>query len=124
MTTSLITDNGGALTFDAATWPAALRWLNSNPTWRTETTTYAAGQRPRIKVSGPLPPEIELPEREMEVLNGMSEGKSNAEIGDGMYLSEDTIKTYAGRLFRHLGARDRAHAVAIAFRTGILGGLQ
>jgi DNA-binding NarL/FixJ family response regulator len=58
--------------------------------------------------------------REAEVLRGMASGLSNREIGDGMYLTEDTVKTHASRLFRKLGARDRAHAVAVGFRSGLL----
>jgi DNA-binding NarL/FixJ family response regulator len=58
--------------------------------------------------------------REMQVLTGMSNGKSNAQIGRELYLSEDTIKTHARRLFRKLGAKDRAEAVATGFRRGIM----
>jgi DNA-binding NarL/FixJ family response regulator len=61
-----------------------------------------------------------LTERELQVLNGMAEGKSNAEIGRDLFVSEDTVKTHARRLFRKLGARDRAHAVASAFRAGLV----
>lgn len=61
-----------------------------------------------------------LTEREMQVLTGMSRGRSNAEIGRELYLSEDTIKTHARRLFRKLGAADRAHAVAMGFRWGLV----
>jgi DNA-binding CsgD family transcriptional regulator len=50
----------------------------------------------------------------------MCEGQSNAEIGRGLFLSEDTVKTHARRLFRKLGAADRAHAVAIALRRGLV----
>jgi DNA-binding NarL/FixJ family response regulator len=56
----------------------------------------------------------------MQVLTGMSQGKSNAQIGRELYLSEDTIKTHARRLFRKLGAKDRAEAVALGFRRGIM----
>jgi DNA-binding NarL/FixJ family response regulator len=61
-----------------------------------------------------------LTERELQVLRGMAEGKSNAEIGRDLYLSEDTVKTHARRLFRKLRVRDRAQAVAVGFRTGAL----
>jgi DNA-binding NarL/FixJ family response regulator len=61
-----------------------------------------------------------LTERELQVLRGMADGKSNAEIGRDLYVSEDTVKTHARRLFRKLGARDRAHAVAVGFRSGTL----
>jgi DNA-binding NarL/FixJ family response regulator len=61
-----------------------------------------------------------LTERELQVLRGMASGKSNAEIGRDLYVSEDTVKTHARRLFRKLKARDRAHAVAVGFRSGAL----
>lgn len=63
---------------------------------------------------------IPLTERELQVLRGMAEGKSNAEIGRDLFVSEDTVKTHARRLFRKLRARDRAHAVAVGFRAGAL----
>ncbi|WP_432831824.1 helix-turn-helix transcriptional regulator [Dactylosporangium sp. CA-092794] len=71
-----------------------------------------AGEPPRRRV--------ELTERELQVLRGMADGKSNAEIGRELFVSEDTVKTHARRLFRKLGARDRAHAVAAAFRAGLV----
>jgi DNA-binding NarL/FixJ family response regulator len=61
-----------------------------------------------------------LTERELQVLRGMADGKSNAEIGRELFVSEDTVKTHARRLFRKLGARDRAHAVAAGFRSGLV----
>jgi DNA-binding NarL/FixJ family response regulator len=63
---------------------------------------------------------LTLTERELQVLHGMADGKSNAEIGRDLYVSEDTVKTHARRLFRKLGARDRAHAVASGFRAGLV----
>ncbi len=65
-------------------------------------------------------PPVTLSMREMQVLTGMSQGKSNAQIGRELYLSEDTIKTHARRLFRKLGAKDRAEAVATGFRRGMM----
>jgi DNA-binding NarL/FixJ family response regulator len=61
-----------------------------------------------------------LTERETQVLAGMSRGRSNGEIGKELYLSEDTVKTHARRLFRKLDAADRAQAVAIGFRWGLV----
>jgi DNA-binding NarL/FixJ family response regulator len=58
----------------------------------------------------------------MQVLVGMSRGKTNVEIGAELYLAKDTIKTTAKRLFKKLGVRDRAHAVALGYQLGILGG--
>lgn len=61
-----------------------------------------------------------LTERELQVLRGMSAGRSNGEIGRELFLSEDTIKTHARRLFVKLGARDRAHAVLLGLRHNLL----
>lgn len=63
---------------------------------------------------------VTLTERELQVLRGMADGQSNAEIGRDLFVSEDTVKTHARRLFRKLGARDRAHAVAAGFRAGLV----
>jgi len=64
--------------------------------------------------------QAQLTERELQVLTGMSQGKSNGAIGRELYLSEDTIKTHARRLFRKLGVNDRAQAVALGFRRGLV----
>jgi two-component system, NarL family, nitrate/nitrite response regulator NarL len=69
---------------------------------------------------GARPATTELSEREMDVLLGMTEGLSNAEIAAELVLAEDTVKTHARRLFRKLGAGDRADAVARGFRQGLL----
>ena len=66
------------------------------------------------------PPQTQLTERELQVLTGMSQGKSNSAIGRELYLSEDTVKTHARRLFRKLGVNDRAQAVALGFRRGLV----
>jgi DNA-binding NarL/FixJ family response regulator len=75
--------------------------------------------RPGPAGKGPLR-RAALTERELQVLLGMADGKSNAEIGRELFVSEDTVKTHARRLFRKLGARDRAHAVAAGFRAGLV----
>ena len=71
--------------------------------------------RPRTEEEVPT-----LTERELQVLTGMGRGRSNAEIGRELFLSEDTVKTHARRLFRKLSAADRAHAVAKGFRLGMV----
>ena len=69
-------------------------------------------------------PQFKLSERETQVLAGMSRGLSNGEIGRELYLSEDTIKTHARRLFRKLRAADRAQAVAVGLRAGLISRLR
>jgi DNA-binding NarL/FixJ family response regulator len=59
-------------------------------------------------------------DRELQVLHGMSQGKSNSEIGRALFLSEETVKAHARRLFRKLGVEHRAQAVAYGFRCGLV----
>jgi DNA-binding NarL/FixJ family response regulator len=80
-----------------------------------ETLVPAQREEDGVRIRRPA-----LTERELQVLRGMADGKSNAEIGRDLFVSEDTVKTHARRLFRKLGARDRAHAVAAGFRTGLV----
>ena len=62
-----------------------------------------------------------LTDRELQILHGMSDGQSNSEIGWELGMSQDTVKSHAHRMFRKLGVGDRAHAVLVALRDGLLG---
>jgi DNA-binding NarL/FixJ family response regulator len=88
-------------------------------------TVAGPGQIPRFTVESTNPHArgiaAGLSEREMQVLNLIAEGLSNGDIGRALHLAEDTIKTHCRRLFPKLGARDRAHAVAIGYQRGLLG---
>ena len=65
--------------------------------------------------------EQEPTQREIEVLQLISEGLVNREIGKMLFLSEETVKSHVRHLLAKLQARSRAHAVAVGFRRGILG---
>lgn len=65
--------------------------------------------------------QLDLTSREFQVLTGMSRGLANLGIARELGLSDNTVKTHARRLFRTLGASDRAHAVAIGYQRGLLG---
>lgn len=58
--------------------------------------------------------------REKEILVLVSKGCSNAEIGDILHLSPNTVKNHLKNLFDALGAADRAEAVAIGLRRGLI----
>ena len=58
--------------------------------------------------------------REKEILVLVSTGCSNAEIGDILHLSPNTVKNHLKNLFEALGAADRAEAVAIGLRRGLI----
>lgn len=61
-----------------------------------------------------------LAARELSVLRGMARGLTNRDIGLELYVSEETVKTYARRLFRKLRAVDRANAVALGYERGLI----
>ena len=62
----------------------------------------------------------QLSMRETEILTGISEGLTAKEIASQMGLALPTVRTYVGRLFKKLGARDRAHAVSIGYARGLI----
>lgn len=73
------------------------------------------------KTTGSLPiinqkkiEELEITKREYEVLLSISEGLSNKEIANRLFLSESTIKTYVSSLLVKLNAKRRTQAILIA----------
>jgi DNA-binding NarL/FixJ family response regulator len=65
--------------------------------------------------------EQEPTAREIEVLQLISDGLVNREIGQRLFLSEETVKSHVRHLLAKLQARSRAHAVSIGFRRGLIG---
>jgi DNA-binding NarL/FixJ family response regulator len=78
-----------------------------------------------------IPPEIAaelaehaideaLSEREIDVLRLIAAGNSNKQIADHLVVAEATIKSRITNILSKLGASDRAHAVTIALKRGII----
>lgn len=62
----------------------------------------------------------ELTERELEVLKYMANGRSNKEIGQILYISENTVKGHVKAILTKLDAMGRAEAIAIATKRGLI----
>ena len=78
-----------------------------------------------------IPPEVaaeladhatddKLSEREIEVLKLIAAGNSNKKIADLLFIAEPTVKSRVTNILSKLGANDRAHAVTIGLRRGII----
>jgi DNA-binding NarL/FixJ family response regulator len=66
------------------------------------------------------PTSVTLSAREVEVLGHVAKGKSNADIGRELHISEATVKTHLLRAFNKLGVSDRTAAVTTAMSLGLL----
>lgn len=65
-------------------------------------------------------PQHPLSPHQLSALRLMSQGFSNREIAERLYLSENTVKGYVQEVLRRLGAKNRLEAVMIAIRNGWL----
>src|SRR5580692_9601919 len=61
-----------------------------------------------------------LTTREIEVLRQIAEGNRNRDIGEKLFITEETVKVHIKHIMEKLGASDRTQAVAIAIRRGII----
>jgi ATP/maltotriose-dependent transcriptional regulator MalT len=61
-----------------------------------------------------------LTDRELEVLRLVAAGTTNKEAARRLFISEATVKTHLLHLYAKLRVRDRASAVAAAYKAGLL----
>ena len=66
-------------------------------------------------------PQATLTSREAEVLKLLVEGASVAQVGKALFMSPSTVKTHIGKIYEKLGAHNRASAVMLAVRLGLIG---
>ena len=95
-------------------------WLGRSSRKRKAEAEVAAGPAAaRQETAGPFTPDaarlarLGITPRELEILGLIASGLSNREIAERLFVSENTVKTHASRLFDKLGARRRTQAVQI-----------
>jgi ATP/maltotriose-dependent transcriptional regulator MalT len=64
--------------------------------------------------------ELGITPRELEILEAIAAGLSNREIAERLFVSENTVKTHAARLFDKLSARRRTQAIQLAKQAGLI----
>lgn len=62
----------------------------------------------------------ELSERELEILQLLAQGLTNAEIADRLYLTRGTVRNYVSAILAKLGVEDRTQAALIAVKHGLV----
>jgi DNA-binding NarL/FixJ family response regulator len=69
----------------------------------------------------PTPAEMAaLTPKEREVLACLALGLSNAEVGERLFISINTVRTHLNKVMMKLGVREKAQAVAAAYQTGLV----
>jgi two-component system NarL family response regulator len=61
-----------------------------------------------------------LTPRELDVLRLVAKGRTNKELASAMFISEETVKTHMKALFLKLEVHDRAEAVSVSLKRGII----
>jgi two-component system, NarL family, response regulator LiaR len=80
-----------------------------------EVPVPAAFARDAAKVA-----ELGLTSREMEILEQIAAGLSTRQIAEALFVSENTVKTHAGRVYEKLGVNRRTQAVHVARSLGLI----
>jgi DNA-binding NarL/FixJ family response regulator len=76
--------------------------------------------RSLVDGSPSVDPYKALSDREREVFYSMAEGRSNAMIGDRLFISERTVETHRARILKKLGLRTQTDIVLYALRRGVI----
>lgn len=66
--------------------------------------------------------DMGLSSREMEVLDCLAQGMTTVQIAEGLFISENTVKTHVRHILEKLDASNRAEAVSKAIQLGVIGG--
>ena len=95
---------------------AILRQVAGGDRYVSSSLAFAALDR---RTDGQTDALVELTAREREILDLVSEGLSNAEVGERLFLAEKTVKHYMTAVLSKIGARSRVEAALIGYKAGL-----
>jgi DNA-binding NarL/FixJ family response regulator len=99
----------------------AIRVVASGKSYLGPEITQVLINRSQSRSRSNTPPAIPaLSAREMEVLNLMATPATYREIGEQLFIGEETVRTYAKRIFTKLDQPNRTQAVIMAIRVGLI----
>ncbi|MCM3877666.1 MAG: response regulator transcription factor [Thermoanaerobaculia bacterium] len=111
-----------AVIFTAVGAYLGLRWTRA----REVVVVQEVVKEVRVREGGPFAlntealRELGITPREHEILGLIAEGLSNREIGERLFVSENTVKTHSARLFEKMSVNRRTQAVQEARRIGLI----
>ena len=82
---------------------------------------HGLAQRVLAGQDEPTVPVFGLSPREMEVLGVLTEGRTNREIAERLFISERTVAVHVGKILAKLGVAGRVEAATVALRLGLVG---
>jgi len=112
-----LTKNAGADEIERALRAVMRGEAAIDPAVQHHVVAAVAGSAPEEAPGEQLPDG--LTPREAEVMSLIAAGLTNAEIADRLVITEATVKSHVNHLFGKTGVRDRAQAVAYAYRNGL-----
>jgi two-component system, NarL family, response regulator LiaR len=103
-----------------------LKWTRPKEVVLVRETVRETVKEVRVREDGPFTLNADnlrslgLTPREHEILGLIAQGLSNREIGETLFVSENTIKTHASRLFEKLGVNRKVLAIQKGKELGLI----
>ncbi len=91
-----------------------------NPSLARKVLKNLSGETRKPAASDKDRENLELSDRELQVLQLVANGNSNKEVAEILVISDKTVKAHLRNIFRKLNVNDRAEAVARAMRKGLV----